>query len=375
MTITAESSQRLFNRIETGDCTALLRQMPPGCIDMAVTSPPYFNLRDYGVTGQIGSEETAERYIDRLLEVFDEVHRVLKDGGSCWVNIDDVYCSNSLMCIPDKFKIGMVERGRICRNEIIWHKPNAMPSSAKTRFNNDYEKMFFFTKNKKYDFTTQYEPLKSAPPKKNIQSSGNGKYQGAKQEASVRQGMTKQRGAKLLQLRKNLPSQAEFVDFMRSKTTIDQIVDSTDLKKSKVEHWFRRDLSGFAYPSVEDWNKIKWIVDDWSESFNEIDRKLTDITIETDDILKNAHKGRIKRAVWAINTKPFKGYHYAAFPEELVKTPILACTQEGGVVLDPFMGSGTTAVVAKKLKRNYIGMDLNPEYVEIAKRRLEEINQ
>lgn len=88
--------------------------------------------------------------------------------------------------------------------------------------------------------------------------------------------------------------------------------------------------------------------------------------------MKNAHKGRIKRAVWPINTKPFKGYHYAPFPEELVKTPILAATEEGDIVLDPFAGSGTTCLVSKKLNRNYIGIDLNESYVDIANKRLEE---
>ena len=353
-----------------GDCLELMKRMPTGCVDMVITSPPYFNLRDYGVNGQIGKEEDFNSYIDSLISVFDEVHRILKEDGSCWVNIDDVYCDQSLLCIPDRFKIRMTERGWICRNEIIWHKPNAMPSSAKTRFNNDYEKMFFFTKKKKYFFQTQYEPFKSSVSKKKLGNAGVGKYQDAEQEASVRQGMTKKRGEKLVFLRKNLPEQEEFISFMRSKTSVDIIDESTDLKRSKIEHWFRKDKSGFSYPSVEDWNKIKWLLDDWSDEFKLFDKRMTDVTIETDDILKNAHKGRVKRAVWSINTKPFKGYHYAAFPEELVKTPILACTTEGGIVLDPFSGSGTTAVVAKKMNRHYIGMDLNESYVDIACERL-----
>lgn len=358
------------NYIANGDCLEVMKGMPDQCVNMVITSPPYFNLRDYGVSGQIGSEASADAYIDKLLAVFDEVYRILKNDGSCWVNIDDVYCNQSLMCIPDRFKAGMVDRGWLCRNEIIWHKPNAMPSSAKTRFNNDYEKLYFFTKRKKYHFNTQYEPLKSAVPKRKERSDSNGKYQNVEQEASVRQGMTKQRGGKLIFLRKKLPEQSEFVDFMRKRTSIDQIVESTSFKRSKVEHWFRRDQSGFAYPSVEDWNAVKFLVDDWSEDFKSIDERMTDVTIETDDILKNVHKGRIKRTVWSISTKPFKGYHYAAFQEELVKTPILACTDKGGIVLDPFMGSGTTAVVAKELGRNYIGIDLNADYVDIARRRI-----
>ena len=365
------------NYISNGDCLELMKQLPDGSIDMVITSPPYFNLRDYGVEGQIGSENDFNSYIDNLISVFNEVYRILKDDGSCWVNIDDVYSNQSLLCIPDRFKIKMVENGWICRNEIIWHKPNAMPSSAKTRFNTDFEKLFFFTKKKKYFFKTQYEPLKSVVAKNTTTTAKNttvasGKYENIEQEASVRQGMTKRRGEKLIFIRKNLPLQEEFVGFLRSRTTIDAIVENSTLKRSKVEHWFRKDTTGFSYPSVEDWNAIKWLIDDGSDEFKNIDQKLTDVTVETDDILKNTHKGRIKRAVWSINTKPFKGYHYAAFPEELVKTPILACTTEGDIVLDPFSGSGTTAVVAAKLNRNYIGMDLNESYVNISKKRIAE---
>ena len=362
-----------LNHVYQGDCLEVMKQFPDKCIDMVITSPPYFNLRDYGADGQVGQEKNSDEYIDKLICIFNEVQRILKDEGSCFVNIDDVYCDQSLSCIPDKFKIRMVEAGWLCRNEIIWHKPNAMPSSAKTRFNNDYEKMFFFTKKKKYAFTTQYEPFKSTVVK-NAQvgkSKIANKYESAEQESSVRQGMNRTRGSKIVALRKNLPTQKEFVEFIRSKTTIDDVVENSDLKRSKVEHWFRKDAGGFSFPSADDWNNIKWLLDDWSTEFQTIDQKLNDITYETDDVLKNAHKGRIKRAVWSINTKPFKGCHYAPFPEELVKTPILACTQEGGIVLDPFAGSGTSCVVAKALNRNYIGIDLNESYVDIAQKRIE----
>ena len=357
-------------RLLQGDCLEVMKGLPDKSVDCVITSPPYFNLRDYEVEGQLGQEKSVDEYISNLVHVFSEVYRILKDEGGCFVNIDDVYMKQSLACIPDKFKIKMCENGWICRNEIIWHKPNAMPSSAKSRFNNDYEKMFFFTKKQKYFFNTQYEPFKSTVAK-NTTTQKAGKYKSTEQEASVRQGMNKSRGLKLIYLRKNLPSQEEFVQFMRSRTTIDDIVENSDLKRSKVEHWFRKDKTGFSYPSIEDWNSIKWLVDDWSEAFVAIDAKLTDVTVETDDILKNSQNGRIKRAVWSINTKPFKGYHYAPFPEELVRIPILACTDEGGTVLDPFMGSGTTGVVAKKLKRNFIGIELNADYIEIAKDRIE----
>lgn len=362
-----------LDHIYLGDCLEVLQHLPDQCVDMVITSPPYFNLRDYGVEGQLGSESSVETYVENLAAVFTEARRVLKDSGSCWVNLGDTYTDQALACVPDRFKIKMSESGWICRNEIIWHKPNAMPSSAKTRFNTDYEKLYFFTKKKKYFFETQYEPLKSKPPGKPAgKKPGEGKYESTEQESSVRQGMNKKRGEKLIVLRKNLPEQSAFVDFMRSRISVDDIVANSNLKRSKVEHWFRRDQSGFAYPSVEDWNAIKWLLDDWGPDFAAIDRGLTEVTVETDDILKNAHRGRVKRAVWSISTKPFSGCHYAPFPEELVKTPILACSPEGGVVLDPFMGSGTTAVVAKKLRRHYVGIELNASYIEVAKKRIRE---
>ena len=362
-----------LNKIYNMDCLEGLKRLPDKCVDMVITSPPYFNLRDYGTIGEIGSETDYNEYIDNLINIFTEIHRVLKDGGSCWVNIDDVYNKQSLLCIPDKFKIKMVESGWICRNEVIWHKPNAMPSSAKSRFNSDYEKLFFFVKRNKYYFETQYEPLKAAvTAKKKKGNTQNSKYQNTEQEASVRQGMNKKRGQKLVFLRKNLPTQKEFVDFMRSKTTAQTIAENSNLKRSKIDHWFRRDEGGFAFPSAEDWNCIKWLVDDWSEEVTRIDKQLNDITIETDDILKNADKGRIKRAVWSINTKPFKGCHYAPYPEELIETPIKACCPTNGVVLDPFIGSGTTAVVAVKNNCNFIGFELSKEYCEIAEKRLSE---
>ena len=365
----------MLNKIHNMDCIEGLKRLPDKCIDMVITSPPYFNLRDYGTVGEIGSETNHNDYLDNLIAVFKEIHRVLKDSGSCWVNLDDVYSNQSLLGIPDRFKIRMIESGWLCRNEIIWHKPNAMPSSAKTRFNNDYEKLFFFTKKNKYFFETQYEPLKSAvTAKKGTAISQKSKYQSSEQEATVRQGMNKSRGQKLVFLRKNLPTQKEFVEFMRSKTTPEIIAANSGLKRSKIDHWFRRDEGGFAFPSAEDWNSIKWLVDDWSEKFQRIDKQLNDITVETDDILKNADKGRIKRAVWSINTKPFKGCHYAPYPESLIETPIKACCPVNGVVLDPFIGSGTTAVVAARNKCNFIGFELSKEYCDIATQRIESNN-
>ena len=214
----------------------------------------------------------------------------------------------------------------------------------------------------------------SNPYKKNNINSIT-KYKDTNQESLVRQGMHKNRGSKIIEVRPNLPTQEEFVNFIRAKTSINIICNSVDIKKSKVEHWFRRDEKGFSYPSIEDWNKIKFLIDDYSEELNILDEKMTYIEYETDDINKNNDKGRIKRAVWSINTKPFKGGHFAPFPEELIETPIKSCCPENGIVLDIFMGSGTTGVVAKKLNRNFIGIELNEEYIKIAKNRIDSIDK
>ncbi|MDP3041764.1 MAG: site-specific DNA-methyltransferase [Candidatus Omnitrophota bacterium] len=370
-----------FNQIRRGDALGELRKFPDESIDCLVTSPPYWALRDYGVNGQLGLEKTFEEYITKLCDTFDEVKRVLKDTGTCWVNLGDSYSNSgkggdsgrmyaqrhtqfgkicnirrhgkptrvkelppkSLCNIPARFSIEMQNRGWILRNVIIWHKPNCMPSSVKDRFTVDFEYLFFFVKNKKYYFETQYEPL---------------------QESS------------LLRAKYNSYS---------SKT--DQgIHGGMNLK-----------------------NQLKVF----------------------EKINKGELSGRNKRCVWRIATRPFRGSHFAVFPENLVEAPIKAGCPEfvcrkcgkarepiiksqfkqhslgatsgqywkvrnfkgdntvrnssvkigytdcgcnagfrGGVVLDPFMGSGTTAVVAKKLGRNYVGIELNSKYIEMAKKRI-----
>lgn len=363
-----------YDYIKCGDCLELMKDLPSESINCIITSPPYYKLRDYNHINQIGLENTVDEYIEKLCDVFKEIYRILKKDGSFWLNISDVYFKKSLLCIPDKIKVKLVEMGFKCKNEIIWHKPNAMPSSIKNRFNNDYEKLYFFTKSDDYYFKTQYEPMKSVVAKNThtANSKSKTKYENIEQESSVRQGMNKSRGNKLIEVRRNLPNQDEFVSFMRSRTTVNNICENSKLKKSKVEHWFRKDKCGFAYPSVNDWNEIKYLVDDFSQEFTKIDFGLTEIDYETDDILKNANRGRIKRAVWHINTKAFKGKHYAAFPLELVDIPIVATCPPGGIVLDPFLGSGTTAVASIKNNRHYIGFEINPEYVEIAKNRIKD---
>lgn len=301
-----------LNKIYNGNSLEILKTFPDNSIDCVITSPPYYALRDYGINGQLGLETTIEEYIDKLCNIFDEVKRVLKNTGTCWVNLGDTYggsgdkgsykdpkypngrngqsiainknyTSKCLLQIPSRFAIEMCNRGWILRNEIIWRKNNCMPSSANDRFTVDFEKIFFFVKKQKYYFKQQYEPF----------------------------------------------------------------VENSDMK-------YRVSLRcGRKYGTKRPYK------DNQPLSYH-------NKPIDTSN-------GRNKRCVWDINTKPFKDAHFAVFPEKLVQPMILSGSPTNGIVLDIFMGSGTTAVVSKRYERNYVGIELNPEYIKIAEKRLKEV--
>lgn len=462
-----------LDNVYLGDCMQILKSWPEEFIDVCMTSPPYWALRDFGADaetvwgghencmhewalkeiqtgqthwnqggniipykerkirdghkrhlgfctkcgawkGQLGLEPTFDLFIKHLCDIFDEIKRVLKPGGTCWVNMGDTYggsmqgygaTKNSktgfqkapkntgyyassknkppmanmmqkcLLQVPNRFAIEMCNRGWILRNEIIWHKPNSMPTSAKDRFTVDFEKIFLFTKNRKYYFETQYEPhLSSANRPPGVVRNREYAYQG---KYKIKRDYKKER----------------------------------EIRK-------KQGVSG-THPVATGFDHNLW----------------------------NNPLGRNKRTVWRITTRPFPEAHFAVYPEELCVTPIKAgcpefiCKKCGkprkkiykgrsenafnirdcdakkgrfkekwgstqrissryeeyegdkqyagtgkklegysdcgcnagfktGIVFDPFMGSGTTAVVAKKLGRRFLGTEANPEYKEIAKRRL-----
>jgi len=316
------------NKVYKGNCLDVLKTFPDDSLDMCLTSPPYWGLRDYGTEGQIwggddkcdhefetskrklhsgtnsegglphhlnasivdwevedamcnkcgawkgelGLEPTPEMFVDHLCDIFDEIQRVLKPEGTCWVNLGDTYANTGygkgtgnmqnknvkgamipkvkcdlpqkcLVQIPSRFAIEMTNRGWILRNEIIWHKPSCLPSPATDRYTVDFEKMFFFTKKKKYYFKQQ----------------------------------------------------------------IEEVNDSSK---------------------------------------------------------------RNKRTVWSYSTAKFEGAHFAVYPPELIESPIDAGCPVGGTVLDPFFGSGTTAEVAMKQDKNWVGIELNDDYENISQKRL-----
>ena len=274
-----------------GDALEKIKLIKDKSVDLIVTSPPYWQLRDYGVVGQLGLEDTVEEYIKKFLDIFDECWRALKDTGTVFINMGDTYSSSkytsirrkSRMMIPEKIAIAMIEKGWILRNEIIWHKPNVVPEAVQDRFTNDFEKIYFFTKSEKYFFEKQYETFSE-------------KTLTAFKDGIMPTGKKKMLGA------------------------------------------------GESRTGMREINKP------WKAAYNE--------------------KGRNMRTVWKIATKGISEAHFATFPEELVRRCILAGCPENGIVLDPFLGSGTTLKVAKQLNRSGIGIELNQEYIQIAKKRI-----
>lgn len=359
------------NHIYQGDALEVLQSLEAQQVDMCVTSPPYWGLRDYGVEGQLGLEQDFNEYIDKLCTIFDEVKRVLKDEGTCWVNLGDSYSSGHMMgiseriqkeknnkdskfiefkkpnlksglnpkCligIPFRFAIEMINRGWILRNTIIWHKPNCMPSSVKDRFTVDFEYLFFFSKNKKYYFEQQTEPVKKVDTTRtSLNGLGNGELAG-----NLRFGSNgKQRNMRTVWNISTKPYKgAHFAVFPEEliETPIKagcptQICNQCQTPRTKQYDREER----FTRPGNE-------------SKFNDDSR-----------ISRQHDQERMKRRPESIKT--FTGYSDCGCDAGF----------HPGIVLDPFMGSGTTAAVAKRLNRNYVGIELNPEYHGLIHERLD----
>ena len=305
-----------MNKIIVGNAIEVLKELPDCYVDCCITSPPYLGLRDYGVNGQIGLENSIEDYINRLTDIFREVRRVLKNDGTLWLNVGDSYVSNNseysnckrkdLIGIPWLLAFALRNDGWYLRQDIIWEKPNAMPESVKDRCTKSHEYIFLFSKQSKYYF--DYEAIKEpAVGFNNIVPAGS--------KGTLRPNSRLRKG--------------------NSRT-------------------FR---GGGVYTK--------------GQSFN----NSAEIMRESHGNNENMTGLRNKRSVWTVATQGYKEAHFATFPEKLIEPCVLAGSRDGGIILDPFIGSGTTAVVAKKHNRGFIGIELNPEYVEMAKRRLEGDNE
>lgn len=352
-------------RIINADVMEGLRQLPDESVHCVVTSPPYWGLRDYGVEGQIGLEPTLEAFLERLVDVFREVRRVLRADGTCWVNMGDSYAgsgrggnlgkdtstleggsqtqnqskhaaaihagvigqrwvppphgfkSKDLMMQPARLAIALQADGWWLRKEIIWHKPNPMPESCTDRPTSSHEKVYLLAKSETYFYdqdavreASSWDPSKTKMPDGWDTGAGghgsvhrNGREKGRKNDASA--------------------------------------------DRRKV---------GFQ----ERWdNKARGLTPRHEGHINHT---------SLDDTPRG--HGRNMRDVWTVATTPFPEAHFATFPPELPEKCILAGCPKGGVVLDPFGGAGTTGLVADRLQRDAILIELNPEYAAMAERRL-----
>ena len=297
------------NIIHVGDNLFHLTNIPDNSVDMCVTSPPYYNLRDYKNSSQIGAENTVKDFVENLCKVFDEIHRILKPTGSCWVNIGDTYDKKRLLQVPSRFEIAMCDRGWHLRNEIIWSKPNPQPISSKDRFWGNHEKFFWFVKDvKKYYFNRDAILVPQA-------------------EISIRRMFSKN----------NMSKRKDF-----NATSKEGFAISSN---SQDKHYARmREEMGI------------------DKEFN------------YEELIKSGKcPTRPEFDTWNVPSVTYKGAHFAVYPPELIEKPILSCCPEQGIVIDPFMGSGTTGEVAKLNNRRYIGLELNPEYAILANERISKV--
>lgn len=327
------------HRILVGDCIDSMRTMPDQSVQMCVTSPPYFGLRDYGVDGQIGLEQTPAEFIARLVDVFREVRRVLRDDGTAWVNMGDSYAGSwgahgrddmgvgvstisqrqvmasqrkakatthaeykpkDLMGMPWRLAFALQDDGWYLRQDIIWHKPNPMPESTRDRCTKSHEYIFLLSKSRRYhcDMEAIREPaIYGATP------TGVGFGHGFDEIVKPR---------------------AQRDSFQREGSKREQVIPG----QSKGTHRPDREQSNW-------------------------------------DVLT-----RNKRSVWTVATHAFREAHFATFPPDLIRPCILAGAPRGGIVLDPFGGAGTTAVVAMQEGRKSVLCELNPDYAAMAERRI-----
>jgi DNA modification methylase len=305
--------------IEFGDCRDIMRRWATQGVkaQMCVTSPPYFGLRDYGVEGQIGLEQTPDEYVAAMVEVFRCVRDVLADDGTLWLNIGDSYArtggtdrkisetaqvgstrntlvqmsdhtsnatamglkSKDLIGIPWMLAFALRADGWYLRQDIIWHKPNPMPESVRDRCTKAHEYMFLLSKSERY--------------------------------------------------------------FYDHEATMEAVAAST------VER-----LSQPTLHQQEGSDRVPGKTNGNMKAVGRTDK-------------------RNRRSVWTVATRPYKGAHFATFPPALIEPCILAGSRPGDIVLDPFMGSGTTAAVSLQHGRQYLGCELNPEYGPLQQQRID----
>lgn len=285
-----------------------------------ITSPPYYQCRNYGHNDQIGLEDTQEEYVGTLCKVFNLYKSKLTDDGNLFINLGDKYDKNkNLMLIPTNFAMEMKRYGWILRNNIIWHKPNFQPSPVKDRLTNTYEYIFHFVKNKQY-----YYDLDSIRILNKCDDADN---------------------EKVLERFKNKIEQSCLSDVEKDNAL-------TELYKLYAEEKINKD----ARLKLRGQNKVLFGGD------TTLSGRAKELESKGYCFHCNNPKGKNMGDMLSINVKSYHGNHEAVFPEELVEPLIKVGSAVGDIVLDCFAGTGTTCRVADKFDRHGIGVELNNKY-------------
>ncbi|WP_083517301.1 DNA-methyltransferase [Alicyclobacillus shizuokensis] len=286
----------ISNQVLLGDVVQNSALLPDNFFQAIITSPPYFGHRQYSTNSEqsayeIGRETDVDEYVSNLVKAFESIKPKLKSDGLLWLNLGDTYRNKRLLGVPWRVALALQDNGWILRSDIIWHKPNAMPSSVTSRPTTDHEYVFMFSKSENYYYDAD------AIREEHVTFTSKSKMRGGRNHFG-KPGGTPENG-------KN--------------------------KGNRNLHDAR-----------------------WDQAFHPL--------------------GRNKRTVWTIPLSKFRGAHFAVFPEKLVETCLFASTKKGDFVLDPFTGSGTTGVVARKHGRNFVGIELVDEYQRMAQSRISEVD-
>lgn len=333
--LTSSNRTPLFLQADT---YALLKLFPADCIDCVITSPPYWGQRAY-INGGIGLEDKWEDYINNLLRIFCEVKRILKPSGSFWLNIGDTYQRKSLIGIPWRVALAMSDKqGWILRNSVIWNKVKGAPDNTKDKLRNVYEPVFHFVKTDRYFYDV--DAIRSKP----------------RQAKVVNGSVVSATGVSGVRYRRQIELSTALSDFERTNAlkSLDEILQQVRLGKLSD---FRMIIRSQQRTTHSDSAKVSG--------------RARELAERGFYFLKYHPNGSKPSDVWDIlpeDTQKRK-LHFAPYPEDICKLPILATCPQSGVVLDPFTGTGTTNLVAFQLGRSSIGIDISGEYITAAHER------
>lgn len=376
-------------RILEGDALTVLRTLPDQSVQMCVTSPPYFGLRDYGVVGQLGLEKTPQLYVDAMVGVFSEVKRVLRDDGTLWLNIGDSFNGypgnitrggnlsgktqharqfkesgyglavkslkpKDLIGVPWSVAFALRDDGWYLRSDIIWAKPNGMPESVRDRPTRSHEMVFLLSKSERYFYDTDAARTPPAPATEtrlaqNVEEQtgpvrGNG---GAKTNGTMK---AVSRRATVEQFQdEEGTTYTEYVSEPRHGSTLTGSPHGRHFLGDEIPEKERRSDKQRGHVRVHAGFNARWD------------------SMERDEQIAS---GSNLRSVWWLSPAQYREAHFAVMPPALAEICITAGSKKGDVVLDPFSGAGTTALVADRLGRDAIGIELNPAYAAMSRKRI-----